>query len=96
MDWLKELPGAIATICIVLSFCFNNLKTIRWLNLIGSIFFVIYTLFVPSLFTGVANGIIIFVNSYYLIKMSKEEKLRKENDSQELRNQNRRNKNENN
>ena len=79
MGWMKEIPGAIATICIVLSFCFSDVKLIRWFNLIGSIFFVTYTLFVPSVFTGVANGIIIFVNGYYLIKIHKQEKIEKEN-----------------
>lgn len=69
-----EILGLIATILIVLSMCFKNIKIIRFINLIGSICFVIYGLAIDALYTWIANLILIFVQIYYLIKIYKEEK----------------------
>ena len=69
-----EVLGLIATILSVLSMCFKNIKIIRFINLIGSICFVIYGLYIRALYTWIANLILIFVQIYYLIKIYKEEK----------------------
>lgn len=69
-----EFLGLIATILIVLSMCFKNIKIIRFINLIGSICFVIYGLAISALYTWIANLILIFVQIYYLIKIYKEDK----------------------
>lgn len=68
-----EILGLIATILIVVSMCFKNIKIIRFINLIGSICFVIYGIAIGALYTWVANVIMIFVQIYYLIKIYKEE-----------------------
>lgn len=69
-----EILGLIATILIVLSMCFKNIKIIRFINLIGSVCFVIYGLSIGALYTWIANTILIFVQIYYLIKIYKEER----------------------
>jgi len=69
-----EFLGLIATILIVLSMCFKNIKIIRFINLIGSLCFVIYGLSIRALYTWIANLILIFVQIYYLIMIYKEEK----------------------
>ena len=69
-----EFLGLIATILIVLSMCFKNIKIIRFINLIGSVCFVIYGLSIEALYTWIANLILIFVQIYYLIMIYKEEK----------------------
>lgn len=69
-----EILGLIATILIVLSMCFKNIKIIRFINLIGSVCFVIYGLSIGALYTWIANIILIFVQIYYLIRIYKEEK----------------------
>ena len=69
-----EFLGLIVTILIVLSMCFKNIKIIRFINLIGSLCFVIYGLSIGALYTWIANLILIFVQIYYLIMIYKEEK----------------------
>lgn len=64
-----QILGLIATILIVLSFCFKNIKTIRFINLIGSFCFVVYGLSIGALYTWIANLILIFIQLYYLIKI---------------------------
>ena len=69
-----EILGLIATILIVLSMCFKDIKIIRFINLVGSICFVIYGISINALYTWIANLILIFVQIYYLIKIYKDEK----------------------
>lgn len=68
-----EFIGLIATILIVVCMCFKDIKVIRFINLIGSVCFVIYGLSIGALYTWIANLILIFVQIYYLIKIYKEE-----------------------
>ena len=69
-----EILGLIATILIVLSMCFKDIKIIRFINLVVSISFVIYRISIGALYTWIANLILIFVQIYYLIKIYKDEK----------------------
>ena len=69
-----EILGLIATILIVLSMCFKDIKIIRFINLVGSMCFVIYGISIGALYTWIANLILIFVQIYYLIKIYKDEK----------------------
>lgn len=72
-----EILGLIATVLIVLSMCFKNIKIIRFINLIGSVCFVIYGISINALYTWIANLILIFVQVYYIIKIYKEEQGKK-------------------
>lgn len=66
---LIELTGLIATFLVFVSFLPKNVKFIRFANLIGSIFFVIYGFGIGAFWTGFMNFCLIFVQAYHLIKI---------------------------
>lgn len=71
--WI-EIVGIVATLFILVSMC---CKTSSWagtfwlrlLNLVGSVIFVVYGILLPAISTAVLNGVLIFINGYYLIKL---------------------------
>ena len=65
--------GLLATIFIVLSFCFKKQKLIRVINLIGCSLFVIYGLQIGALYTWIANLILVFIQIYYIKKLSEDD-----------------------
>lgn len=69
-----EASGLIATLLVFVSFLPKNIVVIRFANLIGSIFFVIYGFGIGAFWTGFMNGSLIFVQIYHLIKIWKEKK----------------------
>ncbi|MCM1323231.1 MAG: hypothetical protein NC218_03510 [Acetobacter sp.] len=71
---MLELAGFIATTLVFISFLFTNVKWIRWLNLIGSIFFVIYGFGIGAFWTGLMNAGLIGVQLYHLYKIYKPNK----------------------
>lgn len=66
METLVEVCGGIATVLVFVSFLPSNIKWIRWLNLIGSIFFIIYGFSVGALWNGLTNVGLLFVQAYHL------------------------------
>ena len=68
---LIEITGLIATITVFISFLPKNIFFIRWANMIGSIFFVIYGFGIGAFWTGFMNACLIFVQAYHLIKLYK-------------------------
>lgn len=68
---LIEITGLIATILVFVSFIPKNIFFIRWANLVGSIFFVIYGFGVGAFFTGLMNAGLILVQAYHLVKLYK-------------------------
>jgi len=74
MDLFIQICGIIATILVFVSFLPANIKTIRWLNLIGSVFFVIYGFSVGAIWNGLTNAGLLFVQAYHLRKIYRKEK----------------------
>ena len=68
---LIELIGFLATFLVFISFIPKDIKLIRWLNLIGSILFVIYGIVVGAFWTSVLNICLIIVQVYHLVKIRK-------------------------
>lgn len=66
---MLELFGFIATLLVFVSFIFTDVKLIRWVNLVGSIFFVLYGFGIGAFWTGVMNFGLVFVQGYHLIKL---------------------------
>lgn len=71
--WL-EIVGFIATTLVFISFLPKKIKLIRWLNLVGSMFFVVYGFGIGAFWTGFMNACLIFVQIYHLVKIYKKEK----------------------
>lgn len=68
---LIEITGLIATFTVFISFLPKNIFFIRWANLIGSVFFVIYGFGIGAFWTGFLNACLIIVQTYHLIKLYK-------------------------
>lgn len=68
---MLEVAGMIATTLVFISFLFTKIKWIRFLNLIGSIFFVIYGFGIGAFWTGFMNAGLVLVNFYHLIKLQR-------------------------
>lgn len=66
-----EVAGMIATTLVFISFLFTKIKWIRFLNLVGSIFFVIYGFGIGAFWTGFMNAGLVLVNLYHLIKLQR-------------------------
>lgn len=64
-----EVIGFIATTLVFVSFLPKNIKLIRALNLVGSVFFVVYGFGIGAFWTGFMNVCLIIVNAYHLLKM---------------------------
>lgn len=68
---MLEITGMVATTLVFISFLFTDVKWIRMLNLVGSIFFVIYGFGIGAFWTGFMNAGLVFVNLYHLIKLQR-------------------------
>ena len=75
---LLEIAGFIATTLVFISFLPKDVKPIRWFNLVGCIFFVVYGFGIGAFWTGFMNFCLIFVQIYHLVKIYKKE--RKQNE----------------
>lgn len=65
--WI-EILGIVATLFVLLSFLFNKPKTIRIVNIIGAVVFVVYGILINSISVWLLNGALIGIHIYYLIK----------------------------
>ena len=69
-----EIVGVIASILILISMCFNSSSykgslLMRIFNLIGSIILTVYGSLIQAFSVVFLNGILVFVNFYYLINL---------------------------
>ncbi len=69
-----EIVGVIASILILISMCFNSSSykgslLMRIFNLIGSIILTVYGSLIQAFSVVFLNGILVFVNFYYLIDL---------------------------
>lgn len=62
-----DIVGYLASVFIILSFVFSNIKTIRIINSIGCVCFVIYAAVYKAWPVLIPNAILLFVQVYYLI-----------------------------
>jgi uncharacterized protein with PQ loop repeat len=58
----------MAPATLVVSFLFKNVRTLRSINTVGCILFVIYGLLIQAYPVVIANFIIAVTNIYYLLK----------------------------
>ncbi|SMC80062.1 uroporphyrinogen decarboxylase [Moheibacter sediminis] len=63
---LYEWIGYAASVFIVMSFIVNNLKSVRIINMIGCMCFVIYGTYFEAWPVVIPNAIIIFIQLYFL------------------------------
>ena len=61
-----EWFGYLASLFVLLSFLMRNITTLRYVNTLGCMFFVIYGVLLNSWPIIITNAAIILVNFYYL------------------------------
>jgi hypothetical protein len=66
-----ELLGYLASVLVAVSLMMSGIVKLRVINLIGAIFFTIYGLVIHAYPVAFVNGIICFVNIYYLYDIFK-------------------------
>ena len=62
IEWI----GYLASLVLLLSFLMRNITTLRYINSLGCLFFVIYGILLDSWPIIITNGAIILINFYYL------------------------------
>jgi hypothetical protein len=67
--------GYLASLCLILALIINNDLKFRWLNTFGNIAFIIYAILLGTIPVLLTNGILLFINIFYLVKIYR----RKEN-----------------
>lgn len=63
---LFEWIGYAASIFIVLSFVVNHLKSVRIINMVGCLCFVIYGIYFEAWPVVIPNAILVFIQLYFL------------------------------
>ena len=64
---ITELVGYAASIALIISFMMKNINTLRIINSLGAIFFVVYGIMLSTSYPIIiTNGFILMVNIYYL------------------------------
>jgi len=61
-----EWIGYLASLFVLLSFLMKNIITLRYVNSVGCLFFVIYGILIDSWPIIITNAAIVSVNIYYL------------------------------
>ena len=61
-DWC----GIVAGVLILISFAFKNINTIRIVNVLASIVFVIYGVLIDGIPLIITNSLLIIINVFYL------------------------------
>lgn len=64
---LFEWIGYAASIFIVLSFIVNNIKSIRIINMVGCLCFVVYGVYFEAWPVVIPNAILVFIQLYFLL-----------------------------
>ncbi len=65
-----EYIGYLASIIILISLLMSSVKKLRWINLFGSLTFVIYGILIKAYPVAILNIGTVGINIYYLIKMA--------------------------
>lgn len=70
MSW--EVIGLTATLFVLMSFTMKKVETIRAVNIVGALLFVVYGLLIGSVSTWLLNGALIVIHIFYLLKAKKD------------------------
>ena len=64
-----ELIGYLGSILVAISLMMKSLLRLRIINLIGALFFTVYGVLLGAYPVAFVNGIIVFIDLYYLVQM---------------------------
>ena len=70
VEW-TEIIGYAGSVLVAISLMMSSLARLRWINLAGALTFAVYGWIVGAYPVLAVNGFIVFVNIYYLRRMSR-------------------------
>lgn len=73
---MVEIIGIIASAMIVISFFMNGERRIRAVNMVGSVIFVVYGIWIGSISVAFLNTVSIIVNTMKIYNINKEDNSR--------------------
>lgn len=68
METFIEILGYLASGLVALSFVMKSMRKLRFINIIGSIFFVIYSIAIKAWPVALINTFVVGVNIYHLTR----------------------------
>lgn len=63
-----EIIGVLATLFVLASFLVNDMRKVRYINIVGAALFVIYGYLIGAFSTWLLNGLLIVIHIFYLKK----------------------------
>lgn len=63
-----EIIGIMATLFVLASFLVNDMRKVRYINIIGAALFVVYGYLIGAFSTWLLNGVLIVIHIFYLKK----------------------------
>ena len=67
---MLEYIGYLASVIVLISLLMSSVKKLRWINLLGSLTFVIYGFLIKAYPIAILNVGTVGINIYYIIKMA--------------------------
>jgi hypothetical protein len=67
---MLEYIGYAASVIVLISLLMSSVKKLRWINLFGSFFFVLYGFLIKAYPIAILNIFTVSINIYYIIKMA--------------------------
>lgn len=68
---MAELIGYLGSLLVAASLMMSNIWKLRWVNLFGALFFVVYGLLVGAYPVAAVNAFIVAIDAYYLVRMAR-------------------------
>lgn len=68
---MVEIVGYIGSALVAVSLTMSSIWKLRWINMAGAVFFVLYGLVVKAYPVVAVNAFIVVVDAYYLIEMAR-------------------------
>ncbi|MEX0324128.1 MAG: GNAT family N-acetyltransferase [Puniceicoccaceae bacterium] len=72
-NFIYELIGYAASLLVVISLMMSAIVKLRVVNMIGAFAFAVYGILIGAIPVAVMNGIIVFVNIYYLFQIYRDD-----------------------
>lgn len=74
MEIIIQVLGYLASILVAISFLMKSMKKLRFVNMIGAVFFVVYSVAIKAWPVAIINAFVVGVNIYhiFIIKDSKQ------------------------
>jgi len=70
---MVEILGIVASLFVISAFLFKNVKTIRILDGVGALLYIVYGILIHSYANILLNSVLVAVQLYHLHKLNKKQ-----------------------